>query len=208
MAATRSLIAVLAVALAPACSSDSNDDVVVDDPVGDTQDEGFARGTALADHASDELSGDDYTIVIGKTATILAALNDGEIDQSSFAVQVVSDDDVFQLANDLIVDHEDANAELDDVVRSYGINYLPSSAADALAGEASAGLSLLRSSPPGEVDFQFVQLQVINHAEAQVLLDELQLQVGAGEMGDYIANTRDMVNDHFDHASALLDTYY
>jgi predicted outer membrane protein len=207
MAATRSIIALLAIAIAPACS-DNNDDVVVGDPVGDTQDEGFARGNAIADHANDELTGDDYLIVVGKTATILAALNDGEIEQANFAAQVVDDEDIFAFANDLIVDHEDANAELDGVVRFYGVNYIPSSAADALAGEALAGLAQLRGTPPGEVDFRFVELQVINHAEAQVLLDELEAQVGAGAMGDYIADTRVMVEDHFDEASALLETFY
>lgn len=184
MAATRYLLLALAVAFAPACGGSSDGDVIIDDPVGDTQDEGFARGVALADHAADELTGDDYLIVLGKTATILAALNDGEIDQSAFAVQVVGDEDVFLFANDLIIDHEDANAELDATVRFLGVPYLPSSAADALAADAAAGLSLLRSSPPGEVDFAFVELQVIGHAQAQVLLDELELQVGAGEMGD------------------------
>jgi predicted outer membrane protein len=208
MVATRSLIALVALALAPACTSDDDGDVIVGDPVGDTQDEGFARGNALADHAADELTGDDYLIVIGKTATILATLNDGEIEQSAFAAEVVIDDDIFQFANDLIIDHDDANAELDAVVRFYGVNYLPSSAADALAGEALAGLGLLRSSPPGEVDFRFVELQVINHAEALVLLDELELQVGAGAMGDYIVDTRFMIEDHFDYASDLLETYY
>jgi predicted outer membrane protein len=203
----RTLIAVLAIAITPACG-DSNDDVVVGDPVGDTQDEGFARGAALADHASDELSGDDYLVIIGKTATILATLNDGEIAQSEFAIQVVQEGDVFDLANDLIIDHEAGNDELDAVVRFYGVNYLPSSAADALAGEAGAGLAQLRSTPPEDVDFRFTELQVINHAEAQVLLDELQAQVGDGAMSEYISNTRVMVEDHFDHASAILDTYY
>jgi predicted outer membrane protein len=207
MAPTRSLIA-FALALVPACAGSSTTDVVVDDPVGDTQDEGFARGAALADHASDELSGDDLTIVIGKTASILAALNDGELAQATFAVQVVAAGDVFEFANNLIIDHEDANAELDAVVRFYGIPYLPSSAADALAAELNSGVASLRSTPPEDVDFRFTELQVINHAEAQVLLDELSLQVGPGAMADHIANTSAMIDLHFQESSALLDTFY
>jgi len=207
MAPTRSLIA-FALALVPACAGSSTTDVVVDDPVGDTQDEGFARGAALADHASDELSGDDLTIVIGKTASIMAALNDGELAQATFAVQVVAAGDVFEFANNLIIDHEDANAELDAVVRFYGIPYLPSSAADALAAELNSGVASLRSTPPEDVDFRFIELQVINHAEAQVLLDELSLQVGPGAMADHIANTSAMIDLHFQESSALLDTFY
>ena len=205
---TRSIIAALVIALAPACASDGDTTVVVDDPVGDTQDEGFARGVAIADHAEDELSGDDYAIVIGKTASIVAALNDGEIDQASFAVQVVDADDVFQFANDLIIDHEDMNIELDSVVRFYGVGYVPSSAADSLAAELGSGVAELRATPPGDVDFVFVELQVINHAEARVLLDELAVQVGPGPMGDYIDDLSFMVDVHYDEASALLDTFY
>ena len=209
MAATRSLIAVLAFALAPACAGTTEGEVIIeDDPVGDTADEGYARGDALAGHAADELTGDDYAIVIGKTATILAALNDGEIDQAAFAVQIVADDDVFQFANDLIIDHEDATADLDATVRFYGIGYIPSSAADQLAAELSAGVSKLRSTPPGDFDFVFVELQVMNHAEAQVLLDELALQVGPGAMGDYIASTQSLIDLHLAESMSLLETYY
>jgi predicted outer membrane protein len=208
MAATRFLIAAMAIALAPACTDDDDGTVIVDDPVGDAVDEGFARGEDLAGLAQDELTADDYDIVIGKTATVLATLNDGEIDQSLFAVQVINDDDIFEYANEIIIDHEDANAELDAVVRFYGVPYLASATADALASDANAGLSLLRSTPPADMDFQYTELQVIQHAQALVLLDELQIQVGPGEMGTFIDNTRAMVEAHLDHGEVLLDTFY
>lgn len=206
MAATRSLLVALAIAFAPAC--DDDDDIIIDDPVGDVTDEGFARGDQLAGEAAVELTGDDFAIVIGKTATILATLNDGEIDQSAFAVQVVDDDDIFDFANTLIIDHEDANAVLDSVVRGYGVPFIASSTANALAAEFNAGLSLLRSTPPADIDFQFVELQVLNHAEALVLLDELAVQVGPGAMGDYIADTRVMIEDHLALSQSLLETFF
>lgn len=209
MAPTRSLLAVLAIALAPACSTDTSNEVVItDDPVDGTVAEGHARGDDLANHAFDELAGDDYLIQIGKTASILAALNDGEINQSVFAVQVVAESDVFDFANLLIADHEDANIELESVVRFYGVGYIPSSAADALTLEANAGLGELRATPPADVDFRFAELQVIMHAQAQVVLDELYAIVGDGEMGDYILNTQDMIDDHLLQAESLLSTFY
>jgi predicted outer membrane protein len=209
MAATRSLlIAVLAIGLAPACGGTTEGTVVVDDPVGDTVDEGHTRGDQIAGHAAQELTGDDSLIVIGKTATILAALHDGEIAQASFAVQIVAGDAVFDFANRLIADHHEGNAELDAVVRLYGVGYVPSSAADALASEAAAGLSTLRSTPPADFEFRFVEMQVINHAEAQILLDELAGQVGPGAMGDYIAATRHMIDVHLDESTDLLGTFY
>ena len=204
---TRSLIAVaLVLALAPACDDD-DDDIIVVDPVGDTQDEGFARGSVLADQAAGELTGDDFLIVIGKTATILATLNDNEIAQSDFAAPLLDDDDVFNFANVLIADHDEANLVLDDVVRFYGINYIPSTSANSLAAEGDAGIALLRATDPDDIDFEFSALQVINHAEALVLLDELALQVGPGAMGDYIADTRVMIEDHLDLASDLMGDF-
>jgi predicted outer membrane protein len=209
MALNRFLVCALALALAPACTDDDDDDVIiVEDPVGDAVAEGTARGEALADQAFDELTGNDYAIVIGKTATILATLNDGEIAQAQFAIQVVNADDVFDLANEILIDHEDANAELDSVVRFYGVPYLESSTADALAADASAALAELRATPPQDIDFVYTDLQVVQHAQALVVLDELYVQVGAGEMGDFILNSRDMVAAHLEDAEDILETFF
>lgn len=209
MAHTRTLFAAFAVALAlvPACDDDDNG-VFVNDPVGDAIDQGDARGEVIADDADAELSSTDFDVLIGKTATILAALNDGEINQAQFAITVVVDDDVFDLANVIISDHQTANAALDEVVRSYGLPFLPSTTADTLAAEFNAGLADLRAAAPEDVDFTYVQLQVIQHAEAQELLDELADEVGPGAMGDYIANTRNMIDEHLALSSDLLQTFF
>ncbi len=207
MVATRSLLAFVALALAPACGG-SDDVVIVDDPVGDTIADGQATGDSLANESFDELTGDDYAIVIGKTGSILAALNDGEINQAEFAIDGLIGDDVFQFANVLIVDHDDANVELDSVVRFYGIGYIASSTADSLTLEANAGIGELRAAPPSELDFVFVDLQVRMHAAAQIMLDELYTQVGPGAMGDYILDTQDMIDAHLAVSADLLATFY
>lgn len=203
MAAHRALLVAFALAVLPGCD---DDDVIIIDPVGETTDEGFARGDSIANLTAAELTGDQYTVVLGKTATILAAMNDGILNQSDFAAQVVLAADIFDYANRELVDHDDANFALDDVVRFYGINYVVSSTADALADEYSVGLAQLRASP--DPDFTYVQLQVLNHAESLPLLDELAAQVGPGAMGDYIANTRVMMNDHLAISQGLLATFF
>lgn len=204
---TRFLLAAFAIAVAPACGSDNNT-VVVGDPVGDTIDEGHANGDNIASQAFGELSSTDYMTVIGKTASILSALNDGEVNVSSFAVQIINDQDVFQLANDMIAEHEDANAQLDNVVRIYGVGYIPSDTEATLAAEASSDLAALRGTAPSDFDFRYTELMVKTHAEAQVLLDQLSTIVGPGEMGDYIANTSAMVDTHLARATDLLRTFY
>ena len=209
MATTRFLVVALALAFVPACDDDDDDFVVVGDPVGDAIDEGVARGTVLANDASAELSPvPDQRTVLGKTATILATLNDGEIQQAQFAIQVVQFDDTADLANIIIIDHTEANAVLDDVVRGLGVPFIASSTADALAADAAEGLGLLRATPPSDIDFQYTQMQVIMHSQALVLLDELEAQVGPGVMADYIDDTRVMINDHLTLSSNLLETFF
>lgn len=206
MRATRYVLAAVAFSLAPACSDSG--DTVVGDPVGDTIADGQDTGDSLANESFDELSGDDYAVVIGKTGSILAALHDGEINQAEFAIDGLIADDIFGFANDLIADHDDANIALDGVVRFYGVGYLASSTADSLALEANSGIGELRAAPAELLDFVFVDLQVRMHASAQVLLDELYTQVGPGEMGDYILDTQDMIDDHLAAATDLLASFY
>lgn len=197
--------------LAPAtaaCTDSSTTGVVVDDPVGDTIDEGRATGTTIAAQAFGELSADDYQTMIGKTGELLATLHDGEIQQASFAIQVVQDDDVFDYANNMIIEHEDGLALLDDTMRFYGAPYIPSQAQAQLMADAQAALADLRATPPQDIDFRYMEVQVRMHASAQVILDQLSQLVGPGAMNDYIINARGMVDEHFDRATSILETYY
>jgi hypothetical protein len=207
MAVARILVIAFVFALVPACDDDE-DIIIVDDPVGDTVDEGFARGDQIAGDASAELSDDDFSTVIGKTATILAVVNDGFIQQSDFAAQVVLAGDIFDYANTEIIDHQDSNTALDGVVRFYGVPFLASSTADILVGEFTSGLSLLRATPPVDVDFEYINLMVLEHAEALVLLDELFVQVGPGEMGDFILDMSAMLDAHLLASEDLLATFF
>jgi hypothetical protein len=93
-------------------------------------------------------------------------------------------------------------------VFDYGIAFQPSTTADALAAETSSNLASLRATQPEVVDFRFVELQVISHAEAQVLLYELADLVGPSAIGDYIENAKGTLAVHFAESSALLDTFY
>ena len=204
---TRSLLTIVALALAPACASDTSGTVIVEgDPVDETVAEGEARGGALADLAFDELLGNDYLAQIGMTGAILASMNDGEIAVADFAVQIVVDDDVFDYANAMIIEHDDANIDLDGVMRFYGVGYLPNATADRLAGDASAEIGAIRGS--ADPDFTYVEGQVIMHASALVLLDELYAIIGDGEMGDYILFQSGEVDAHLAEAEAMLATWY
>lgn len=205
---TRLHLAAAVAALAPACGGGTPPSVLIDDPVAVTIEAGHAAGSNVAAQAFSELSLAEPDVLIGKAAGIVGALHKGQIDVSLFAVQQITRDDIFQYANEEVVDHEEEHARLDDVIRSAGTPYLPSQAQVQLATEASAALASLRATPSDTFDFAYAELQVTMHAEAQIILDELANLVGTGDMGVYIADTRLMINDHLARASAILDTFY
>lgn len=210
MSATRSLLAVVAFALAPACGGGggggSGTVIIETDPVDDTVADGQALGDARADQSLDELIGNDYLVQIGLTATILASINDGAVAEADIAAQIVDGPDVFAFANDEIIDHEDANVELDAVLRFYGVGYFPSDTADDIAASASANVAAIRNS--GDPDFTYIESQVITHASAQVLLDQLYDVVGPGELGNYILDMRTMTGVHLSDSTNILSTFY
>jgi hypothetical protein len=197
-----------ALALVVTACNAMSDTIATGDPVGDTEDEGQVRGEQLAAQISAEFAIDDQPTVIAQTGSMLRAINDGEINQSAFAVQVVQDDDTFRFANDLIAMHEDANAQLDDVMRIYGLAFVPTQAEANLVAVADEGLAVLRTAPQEQVDFDFAELQVRMHATARVVVDELDTMVESGPMVDYIANTRRMIDQHLARAEALLNSFY
>lgn len=196
----------LALGLA-ACGSDSTT-VVTGDPVGDAFEEGQAQGVQLANQIAAEFAIDDQPTIIAQSGSMIRAINDGEIETSVFAVQVVQEDDVFRFANDMIAVHEDANIELDQVIRIYGVGYLPTQAEANLRGMVAAELQALRATPPQDVDFAYTEMQVRMHASALVVLDQLDSVVEAGPMIDYIANARAMTSDHLAQAEGLLDSFF
>lgn len=197
----------LAVGLA-ACGSGSTTTVVTDDPVGDAVADGHALGVALANQIAVEFAIDDQPTIIAQTGSMLRALNDGEIETSAFAIQVLLEDDVFRYANAMIATHEDANIELDQVMRIYGVPYLGTQVEADLRSDVGFEIQALRATPPPDIDFAYTELQVRMHASAQVVLDQLDSMVEAGPMIDYIANSRAMVADHLGQAEAMLATFF
>lgn len=195
----------VAVAFCAACGTSQTTPVVTGDPVDDAEAQGDLRGQELAAQISLELTGDQRRI-LAQTGSLLAALNAGEIEQGATALGLVQRPDIFLFANDLIARHEEAAADLDSVMRVYGLAFVPSQAEANLAADAAAGVALLRATSPDRVDFAFVELQVRMHAAALLVLDQLNVMIESGPMIDYIANMHVMVDDHLAHAKLLLAT--
>lgn len=207
MAATRPFLMAALVALAaPACTTSTDRTIV--GPVQDSINTGHARGVALAATASVELSGEDYTVVIGKTGSILAAINDGEVDQANFALQVVLATDIADFAGSLVDDHALSNKDLDDVVSGFGVGFIPSTTESDVVNDFVLGLDDLRSNAPADIDIAYIDLQVREHAASQVLLAQLRDMVRDDEMGVFIDDMQNTEDEHLLRAADLLATFF
>jgi predicted outer membrane protein len=203
------MIAALAACVAPACSDDDDDDeVIVIDPVQQATDDGFARGTALADTAFAEISGQDYATVIGQTASIVAAMNDGVIDQADFALQIAVATDIAAFANVLASDHEIQNANLEVVVDIFGVPFAPSLTEADVATDYALGLDDLHATASSDVELAYVDLQVRNHAANLVLLDQLRDMFNDDEMGLFLDDMRTMEDNHLVQSQDLLASFF
>jgi predicted outer membrane protein len=196
----------LVIPLVCALSLVACDDNSSNDPVDQAEDNGNIRGEELADQISLEFAVDESPTLIAQTGSILRALNDGEINQAAFALDIVATADVADFANQLVAQHMLANAQLTDVMRTYGVSFQPTQAEAMLAADANEGVALLRTTPPDQIDFTFLELQVQMHSSALVMLDELDDINDTEPMQDFIDTTRDMVDHHLHEAMDIHDS--
>ncbi|NVB77430.1 MAG: DUF4142 domain-containing protein [Kofleriaceae bacterium] len=209
MTTARILIAALVACVAPACSDDDDEGVIVVDPVQDATEDGFARGTALADSAFAEISGNDYATIIGQTASIIVAMNDGVIEQADFALQVAVSVDVAAFANVLASEHEFQNANVDAIIEVSGVPFVPSQTVADVATDYALGLDDLHASPSSDFDFVYVDLQVRNHAANLVLIDQLLEMVNDDDaMGQLLEGMRGLEDEHLAQAQTLLASFF
>lgn len=207
MRADRCELALIALVCAAACAED-HDPMVDIDPVAEIMDEGVVRGASLASLINDELADASLDETIGVSATVLAAINDSRIQEAVFASNVVFGEETFELAEEITIDHQDANARLAQVVSAYGVPLLPSATVNVVSAQSSADLSTLRATAPNTVDFTYVQGQVVLHTETIVLLEQLALMVGPGAMASYISDTRIVMETNLATAIDLLYDFY
>lgn len=182
------------------------DDNSSNDPVVQAEDDGNIRGAELADQISVEFAVDESPTLIAQTGSILRALNDGEINQAAFASDTVATAEVADFANQLVAQHMLGNAQLTDVMRTYGVGFQQTQAEAMLAADANDGIAMLRTTPPDQLDFAFLELQIRMHSAALVMLDELDDINDTEPMQDFIDSTRDMVDHHLHEAMDIHDS--
>lgn len=195
----------LAIALVFAVGACDDDSSIVGGPAADAEAAGTDVGNDIADQVDDEFSDNDDLTLVGQTGSILRALNDGEIAQADLALKTLARVETETYASDLIAAHTQANADVQGVLRAYGVGFISTDAEAMLVAEANAGLDLLQSTPPEQIDLVFLELQIRMHSAAEVLLDELESENDTDPMDSYLATFHDMIDEHLDAAEQIHD---
>lgn len=162
-------------------------------------------GREIADQIADEFAEHNPHVLAAQTGSILHALDAGEIAQADAALQTLARKDAQNLAYGFVIAYLQANIQLDGVMHAYEADFLSTEAEAMLVTETTAGVELLTSTPPAQMDRVFLELQVRMQATAQVMLDELERKNDSEPMDAYLKGYRDMTDDHLERAERILD---
>jgi putative membrane protein len=134
---------------------------------------------------------------------VLDTLNQGEVDEAYAALPRLSAADVKAFAQMMVTDHSAARqmvvATADDVQQ----NPAPSQVQLDLKEEAEAHVAHLRATSAANLDQTYINMEVAGHAEALMLLSELEAAADAAELRTLIGNLETTVQDHYDSAIAI-----
>jgi predicted outer membrane protein len=199
----------LCIALVTGCSDDDNDNDNNNDTGSDVEnrasDQGNARGQTLAGQAQGEFQGASNNDAIAKAADIIATIDAGEIAQASFVLSKTSNADVRELASEIQADHQANTEMLQSLMQDRGIAPADNAVSRALEAEANAGLAQLQADAAANVDFDYVQMQVMMHQEALVIVGSVRdLVPSSGDFRDFLSDTRATIQEHRQHAGSVL----
>jgi predicted outer membrane protein len=186
-----------------ACSDDDNNNNN-NDAENAAVDQGNARGQALVDQARGEFQGQPDDESVAMSADVVATIDAGEIAQATFVLSRTNNADVRDLANEIIQDHQTNLTDLQTMMQAQGLTPASNAVSLTLQNEANTGLAQLMADAPGNLDFDYVQMQVAMHQEASVLVENLRTYVQDSDMDNFLDDTQQAIEEHREHAKDVL----
>jgi putative membrane protein len=193
------LASVLLLALAVTACGDDDNGIITDDAIAEGEQLGDDRLVQLDIELGDEL---DANVLMAKTGGILITIDENEIAQAEFVLDVALDPDVISFAQRMIAEHTAHLASVEDLLVSFDLVPVESTVSAALRSENSSALD--RLDRVEDVDFEYMRLQVVVHNEAFVIVDELQDLAPNDQFQLFLTNTLDLLEDHRSRAESLL----
>lgn len=159
----------------------------------------------IADQIQHEFAEDDELTLVAQTGSLLRAFSVEEVALSGIALNTVVRVDTQNLAFGVVIAHLRANAQLDEVMRVYGVGLLSTQAEAMLVAEARAGAEQLRVTPPEQMDAVFLEIQIRLHLTADAVLEALERKNESGAMADHLTGFHAMTSDHLERAEQIFD---
>jgi putative membrane protein len=134
---------------------------------------------------------------------VLDTLNQGEVDEAYAALPRLSAADVKAFAQMMVTDHSAARQMVVATADDLQQNPAPSQVQLDLKEEAEAHVAQLRATSAANLDQTYINMEVAGHADALMLLSELEAAADAAELRTLIGNLETTVQDHYDSAIAI-----
>lgn len=187
---------------AAACGADP------EGPAGAAADEagdaGEAMGSALADQAGAELSGEPPEVVLGQVGAILIALDEGEIIHAEAELALGVEEGARRFAELLRDEHSVHEDQVADLLFFRRTSPMEGAVSSTLRAQATAGLTELEGAVDG-ADFTYLRLQVEMHAAGAILVEGLRQAAGGdAQLQELLHATHEAIVRHRVDAEALL----
>jgi putative membrane protein len=150
--------------------------------------------------------GDDVdlaTLSDAQFASIVEAVNDGEIQEAQLATSKATSPDVKRFARDMSTAHRDMQNKMTTLLGRLQITPSDNAVSNQLKSDTQSELSTLQTTRGKEFDRDYIDAQVRNHNKALELLDRITPSVKNTELKAALTSTRPKVEAHLREAERV-----
>lgn len=148
-------------------------------------------------------TGSDSQATDGQIAAVLAAANNGEIDQARIAARKAKNARVKQFAEHMVTDHTRAQSKLDSTDTKEKITPQDGSVSAQLKQQGDSIMSSMRSANGSDFDRTYMDAQVDEHQKVLDLIDKYLASVQNGSLKSVLQESRTKVADHLKMAKDI-----
>jgi putative membrane protein len=140
----------------------------------------------------------------GQIAEILTTVDDGEIEQAQVALKRATDPEVRAFATQMVDQHTASKQAGAQLATQASLKLAPSPKAEELKVASSQALERLSRADANNFDVTYIDGQIEQHATVLKLVqDQLLSAVNEPALRDHLNKTRDLVQQHLDHARQI-----
>jgi putative membrane protein len=164
---------------------------------------GASQGSEATPPETSE-TGKNAVLTDGQILQILAAVDNGEIEQAQVALTKTSNPPVRDFANMMIEQHTASKQHADQLASQTKIIPSPSARANKLQTDGSHMLEKLNAADPSDFDKLYIEAQIDQHKDVLEMLNDKLIPAAKEPMlKQQLTTTQNMVQHHIDRAKQI-----